>query len=133
MLAEAKTRTRMPARPAPPRPVREAADLRPLLPPGAAQLPSFTPENTEFVLLSFEGPDPYCRAGGLGVRATELATALASRGFATHFYFVGDPAGMPAERVAGLPAHRPRPGPAGRGAADPVPPHRGAAAGQAAP
>ncbi len=52
----------------------------------------FTPENTEFVLLSFEGPDqPYSQAGGLGVRVTNLATALARLGFQTHLFFVGDP------------------------------------------
>ncbi|MBI3944404.1 MAG: glycosyltransferase [Armatimonadetes bacterium] len=50
-----------------------------------------TPENTEFVLLSFEGPDQYSMAGGLGVRVTELARALAEAGFRTHLFFVGDP------------------------------------------
>ncbi len=38
----------------------------------------FTPENTEFVILSFEGPDqPYSQAGGLGVRVSNLSIALA--------------------------------------------------------
>jgi glycosyltransferase involved in cell wall biosynthesis len=54
-------------------------------------LPALTPRDTEFVVLSFEGPDAYCRAGGLGVRVTELTRALAQRGFETHLYFVGDP------------------------------------------
>ena len=52
----------------------------------------FTPENTEFVILSFEGPDqPYSQAGGLGVRVSNLSIALARKGFQTHLYFVGDP------------------------------------------
>jgi glycosyltransferase involved in cell wall biosynthesis len=98
MLAAANSVSRTATRPAPaPRP-REAEDLQPLLPPRLTRLPSFTPENTEFVLVSFEGPDPYCRAGGLGVRATELAGALAARGFETHFYFLGAPDALPVEK-----------------------------------
>ncbi len=50
-----------------------------------------TPENTIVVSLSFEGPDQYSQAGGLGVRVTELDTALAAQGFDTHLFFVGDP------------------------------------------
>lgn len=50
-----------------------------------------TPENTIFVSLSFEGPDQYAQAGGLGVRVAELDAALAARGFETHLLFVGDP------------------------------------------
>jgi glycosyltransferase involved in cell wall biosynthesis len=46
---------------------------------------------TTYVVLSFEGPDVYSRAGGLGVRAAELSQALAARGNETHLYFVGDP------------------------------------------
>src|SRR5690349_18130020 len=49
------------------------------------------PENTVFVVLSFEGPDIYSQAGGLGVRDTELSRALAQLGFDAHLYFVGDP------------------------------------------
>ncbi|HWE62819.1 MAG TPA: glycosyl transferase family 1, partial [Chloroflexota bacterium] len=49
------------------------------------------PENTVFVILSFEGPDVYSQAGGLGVRVTELADALAEEGYETHLIFVGDP------------------------------------------
>ena len=48
-------------------------------------------QNTVFVLLSFEGPDPYSLAGGLGVRAANLATTLAEIGYDTHLVFVGDP------------------------------------------
>jgi len=68
----------------------------------------FTPENTVFVSLSFEGPDQYSQAGGLGVRVTELDTALAMQGFETHLVFVGDPT-LPGreERVDGrLTLHR---------------------------
>ena len=42
-------------------------------------------------MVSFEGPDQYSQAGGLGVRARELCRALAHRGFATTLVFVGDP------------------------------------------
>ena len=52
---------------------------------------SITPENTEFVLLSFEGPDRYSLAGGLGVRVDNLSVTLAETGFPTHLFFIGDP------------------------------------------
>lgn len=42
-------------------------------------------------MVSFEGPDQYSQAGGLGVRARELCRALAQRGFSTTLVFVGDP------------------------------------------
>lgn len=48
-------------------------------------------ENTVFVLLSFEGPDLYSLAGGLGVRITHLARTLAAKRFHTHLFFIGDP------------------------------------------
>ena len=51
----------------------------------------FTPDRTVFVLLSFEGPDLYSLAGGLGVRVKGLSRSLATLGFDTHLYFVGDP------------------------------------------
>jgi len=64
------------------------------------------PADTVFVILSFEGPDLYSQAGGLGVRARELSRALAGYGFPTHLYFVGDP-GLPAvEESAGVYQHR---------------------------
>jgi len=50
-----------------------------------------TPENTEFVILSFEGPDRYSLAGGLGVRVDNLSETLAEMGFRTHLFFIGDP------------------------------------------
>ncbi|MDY6918363.1 MAG: glycosyltransferase [Chloroflexota bacterium] len=52
---------------------------------------SIRPDNTEFVILSFEGPDGYSLAGGLGVRVNHLSTTLARMGFPTHLFFVGDP------------------------------------------
>jgi len=57
---------------------------------------TFEPGRTIFILLSFEGPDVYSQAGGLGVRENGLSRALARRGFDTYLYFCGDPdlAGM---------------------------------------
>ena len=54
-------------------------------------LPRLTPDTLDFVLLSFEGPDQYAMAGGLGVRMKELALELARQGFRTHLVFIGDP------------------------------------------
>ncbi|MFI5283698.1 MAG: glycosyltransferase family 4 protein [Candidatus Dormibacterales bacterium] len=51
----------------------------------------FGPSNTVFVILSFEGPDVYSQAGGLGVRAKGLSRALAELGYQTYLYFCGDP------------------------------------------
>lgn len=81
-------------------PVQEGPGHSPLFNPAIDFLPELNPDNTEFVILSFEGPDPYCRAGGLGVRMTELTRTLASRGFDTHYYFIGDPEAPAVERVA---------------------------------
>jgi len=64
------------------------------------------PQNSLVVLVSFEGPDPYARAGGLGVRVTGLAHTLADLGFETHLFFIGDPH-LPAEETRGrLTLHR---------------------------
>jgi glycosyltransferase involved in cell wall biosynthesis len=52
-----------------------------------------------FVILSFEGPDSYSHAGGLGSRVTKLSTALAGLGFETHLFFIGDP-GLPGYELA---------------------------------
>ncbi len=52
---------------------------------------AISPENTLFVLLSFEGPDVYSTAGGLGTRVSELSEALATQGYTTHLIFIGDP------------------------------------------
>ena len=57
-----------------------------------------TPRNTVFVLLSFEGPDGYATAGGLGVRVDNLAATLARKGYTTHLFFIGDP-GRPGEEL----------------------------------
>lgn len=65
----------------------------------AARLFEGTMNKVTFVILSFEGPDPYSRAGGLASRVTELSTALASMGLETHLFFVGDP-GLPGHEVA---------------------------------
>ncbi len=70
-------------------------------------LPRLTPETLDFVLLSFEGPDQYSMAGGLGVRMKELSLELARQGFRTHLVFVGDP-DLPAREspVENLTLHR---------------------------
>lgn len=60
--------------------------------------PQIQPDNTIFVLISFEGPDPYSLAGGLGVRVSELSEALAVAGYESHLIFVGAP-DAPAEEV----------------------------------
>jgi glycosyltransferase involved in cell wall biosynthesis len=52
---------------------------------------------TKVVLLSFEGPDIYSQVGGLGVRVTELADALAQAGYDVDLIFVGDPKLPPVE------------------------------------
>jgi len=72
-----------------------------------ATLPRLTPDTLDFVLLSFEGPDQYAMAGGLGVRMKELALELARQGFRTHLIFVGDP-NLPAQEspVQNLTLHR---------------------------
>jgi len=49
------------------------------------------PRRTVFVILSFEGPDVYSQAGGLGVRVKGLSRGLAELGFDTYLYFCGDP------------------------------------------
>jgi len=53
-------------------------------------------QNALFAIISFEGPDPYSQAGGLGVRVTGLAQSLADLGLETHVFFIGDPS-LPAE------------------------------------
>jgi glycosyltransferase involved in cell wall biosynthesis len=51
----------------------------------------FDPQRTVFVVLSFEGPDVYSQAGGLGVRVKGLSRTVAQLGFQTYLYFCGDP------------------------------------------
>ena len=60
---------------------------------------SITTNNAIFALLSFEGPDCYSLAGGLGVRVTNLSWTLAHTGFLTHLFFVGDP-GVKGEEIS---------------------------------
>jgi glycosyltransferase involved in cell wall biosynthesis len=60
---------------------------------------NFSPATLEVVMVSFEGPDPYSLAGGLGVRARELTRAFAAAGIPTTLVFVGDPS-LPAEEVS---------------------------------
>ena len=52
---------------------------------------AIAPDNTQFVVLSFEGPDRYSLAGGLGVRVSNLCQSLAASGYQTRLIFVGDP------------------------------------------
>ena len=67
---------------------------------------ALTPGNSLVVLVSFEGPDPYAQAGGLGVRVTGLTHTLADLGYETHLFFVGDPR-LPGEETRGrLTLHR---------------------------
>jgi len=49
------------------------------------------PARTVFVILSFEGPDVFSQAGGLGVRVKGLSRSLARGGYPTYLYFCGDP------------------------------------------
>jgi glycosyltransferase involved in cell wall biosynthesis len=60
------------------------------------------PASVEVVMVSFEGPDQYSLAGGLGVRARELCRALAAEGVATTLIFVGDPARPAVEEDRGV-------------------------------
>ncbi len=64
---------------------------------------SVPPDKATFCVLSFEGPDRYAIAGGLGIRVANLSVALAGRGYRTHLVFIGDPS-LPAveEREDGL-------------------------------
>lgn len=49
------------------------------------------PDNSVFVVVSFEGCDPYSQAGGLGVRIAGLVETLADLDYDTHLFFIGDP------------------------------------------
>jgi glycosyltransferase involved in cell wall biosynthesis len=60
----------------------------------------------QFHILSFEGPDPYARAGGIASRITGLAQTLADAGFETHVWFVGDPSLPGHENHGNLHLHR---------------------------
>jgi glycosyltransferase involved in cell wall biosynthesis len=56
---------------------------------GAAKLDAA--DDALFIVVSFEGPDPYSQAGGLGVRVTGLVETLAEMDYETHLFFIGDP------------------------------------------
>jgi glycosyltransferase involved in cell wall biosynthesis len=60
----------------------------------------------QFHVLSFEGVDPYSRAGGLATRVEGLTGTLAALGFETHLWFVGDPDLAGLERRGNLHLHR---------------------------
>jgi len=59
-----------------------------------------------FVIVSFEGPDLWSQAGGLGVRVTNLSETLAELGYEVHIFFIGDPARPGEETVNGVFLHR---------------------------
>jgi len=69
-------------------------------------MPHLTPQNAEFAVVSFEGPDEYSRAGGLGVRVRDLTEALAGEGFRSHLFFIGDPQLPAVEELDNLVLHR---------------------------
>ncbi|MDX2056125.1 MAG: glycosyltransferase [Polyangiaceae bacterium] len=60
----------------------------------------------QFHILSFEGPDPYSRAGGISSRITGLTASLAKLGYQTHLWFVGDPFLPGHEQQGALHLHR---------------------------
>lgn len=60
----------------------------------------------QFHILSFEGPDPYARAGGIASRVCGLAEALAEAGRETHLWFVGAPELPAGEELGLLKRHR---------------------------
>jgi glycosyltransferase involved in cell wall biosynthesis len=55
----------------------------------------------QFHILSFEGPDPYSRAGGLASRVEGLSETLARLGFETHLWFIGAPE-LPGHEARGM-------------------------------
>jgi glycosyltransferase involved in cell wall biosynthesis len=63
------------------------------------KLTNLNENNTVFIVLSFEGPDLYSLAGGLGVRVTNLTRGLALKGFPVHLFFIGDPKKDGEERI----------------------------------
>lgn len=69
---------------------------------------SIGPAQTLFIVVSFEGPDPYSQAGGLGVRVTGLVETLADLEYETHLFFIGDPSlpGDETQRDGRLSLHR---------------------------
>ncbi len=64
------------------------------------------PEGVQFHVLSFEGPDPYARIGGLETRVAGICQALVCAGHEVHLWFVGDPDQPGYELRGGLHMHR---------------------------
>ncbi|MFI5306719.1 MAG: glycosyltransferase family 4 protein [Polyangiales bacterium] len=64
------------------------------------------PDGVQFHVLSFEGPDPYARIGGLETRVAGICEALVGAGHESHLWFVGDPALAGHELRDGLDLHR---------------------------
>lgn len=72
-----------------------------------APLPTLgVPAGVQFHVLSFEGPDPYARIGGLETRVAGICEALTSAGHDAHLWFVGDPDGPGHEPRGRLHLHR---------------------------
>src|SRR6201991_1978667 len=67
----------------------DAVDADRYVPPPVAH--AIEPDNSMFVVVSFEGCDPYSQAGGLGVRIAGLVETLADLDYPTHLFFIGDP------------------------------------------
>jgi D-inositol-3-phosphate glycosyltransferase len=63
-------------------------------------------ERLQFHVLSFEGPDPYARAGGLASRISGLVDALAAAAYETHLWFIGSPYSAGHESQPPLHLHR---------------------------
>jgi glycosyltransferase involved in cell wall biosynthesis len=57
-------------------------------------------------ILSFEGPDPYSRVGGLATRVEGLTRSLADLEHEVHLWFIGDPSRPAEERWQGIHLHR---------------------------
>jgi glycosyltransferase involved in cell wall biosynthesis len=64
------------------------------------------PDEVQFHVLSFEGPDPYARIGGLETRVGGICEALLAARHETHLWFVGDPERPGHELRDGLALHR---------------------------
>ena len=78
--------------------------------PAAAHVPTSAPfpdaSRTLFIVISFEGPDRWSQAGGLGIRVTGLADSLAALGHEVHVFFIGDPDRPGEEFFNGVALHR---------------------------
>jgi glycosyltransferase involved in cell wall biosynthesis len=85
----------------------ERASVEDLAGSSEYELPALgIPEHVQFHVLSFEGPDPYARIGGLESRVGGICHALVAAGHETHLWFVGDAEQPGHERRDGLHLHR---------------------------